>query len=142
MDIEQVAHIVALVERSQLYEVTIVDGSQSVRVVNNLDQRDITDSVDIGSLTKAQTAPNEASHDKEIQVIAPYVGRVYLNEDGAMDNLISKGKQVEKGQTVCFIDELSRLLPVVSDKSGTVNDILVANGDSVEYGQPIFNLKI
>ncbi len=75
-------------------------------------------------------------------VHATHVGRVYLSEDGATDHLVSKGDQIKKGQTICFIEELTRLLPVVSDKEGVVSDILVEDGQSVEYGQPILALEV
>lgn len=143
MDIEQIARVVGLVEGSQLLEVTITSGGQSVRVVNNLQQRDTTDSLKPASSsidTIKQTDTNNSN--KPAQITATYVGCVYLSADDTMDNLVSKGDYVEKGQTVCFIDELSRLMPVVSDKAGTVTGILVKNGDKVEYGQPIFSLEV
>ena len=73
---------------------------------------------------------------------ATHVGRVYLSEDGATDHLVGKGDHIEKGQTICYIEELTRLLPVVSDKEGVVSNILVEDGQSVEYGQPILALEI
>jgi len=58
------------------------------------------------------------------------------------DNLVKKGDRIEKGQTVCFIEELTRLLPVVSEHDGIVSDIVVEDGISVEYGQPILDVII
>ena len=142
MDIKQIARAVELVERSQLYEVTIAEGEQSIRVVNNLHQHNTINPVEETYSLETSTTQNDASSDSsKVQITATYVGRIYLSEDGATDDLVSKGDQVEQGQTVCFIDELSRLLPVISDKSGTISDVLVKSGDNVEYGQAIFELE-
>ena len=137
MDIEQVARVVKLVENSQLYKVTIEDNGQSITVVNNLNQQATVNPV------KTKAIQSGANLDSALsQVRATHVGRVYLSEDGATDPLVSKGDHIKKGQTICFIEELTRLLPVVSDKEGVVSDILVEGGQSVEYGQPILALEV
>lgn len=137
MDIEQVARVVTLVENSQLYKVTIEDNGQSVTVVNNVNQQEIVSPVKTKTIQNAENIDNALS-----KVCATHVGRVYLSEDGATDHLVSKGDHIKKGQTICFIEELTRLLPVVSDKEGIVSDILVKDGQSVEYGQPILALEV
>ena len=147
MDTEQVARVVTLVENSQLYKVTIEDDGQSITVVNNVKQQGTTNPVKTKSIQdstyKNSTEQNGVDIDNALsQVCATHVGRVYWSQDGAVDPLVSKGDYVKKGQTICFIEELTRLLPVVSDKEGVVSDILVEDGQSVEYGQPILALKV
>ena len=139
MDIEQIARVVALVENSQLHEVTIADGDQSIKVVNTLKVPSKPSHIAINDVTSATVKPNKPNS-KIRQVCATYVGQVYLSEDATTDDLIKEGDHIQKGQTVCFIDELTRLLPVVSDKSGIVTAILVESGQGVEYGQPIIVL--
>ncbi|MEC5210876.1 acetyl-CoA carboxylase biotin carboxyl carrier protein [Psychrobacter sp. PL15] len=137
MDIEQVARVVELVESSQVHEVTIANNGQSIIVVNNLNKQATTSPTGIMPSHKAENSGDEHS-----QVRAIYVGQVYLSEDDTTDNLVNKGDHIKKGQTVCFIDELTRLLPVISEKEGIVSAILVKNGQNIEYGQPIFNLEV
>lgn len=143
MDIEQVARVVTLVESSQLYKVTIEDNGQSITVVNNVKQQVIANPV------KTKTVQTDSANQNGVdttnallQVRATHVGRVYLSEDGATDPLVSQGDHIKKGQTICFIEELTRLLPVVSDKEGVVSEILVEDGQGVEYGQPILALEV
>ncbi|WP_201557005.1 acetyl-CoA carboxylase biotin carboxyl carrier protein [Psychrobacter sp. 72-O-c] len=137
MDIEQVARVVELVESSQLHEVTIANSGQSITVVNKLKQQSVTSPIETTPTHKPENGGSEHS-----QVCATYVGQIFLSEDATTANLVNKGDHIRKGQTVCFIDELTRLLPVISDKKGIVSDILVADGQNIEYGQPIFNLEI
>lgn len=135
MDVEQIARVVKLVERSQLHEITITDNGQSIKVVNNLDSQSSANPVEA-----MPTQELEQKGREPLQVRATHVGKVYLSEDDATDNLVKEGDVIEKGQTICFIEELTRLLPVVSDKEGIVDTILIENGQNIEYGQPILKL--
>ena len=137
MDIEQVARVVKLVESSQLHGVTIAEGGQSIKVVNNLGLQNNDSAVEAIPFHDPKQKDNGP-----LQVRATYVGKVYLNEDDATDNLVKEGDFIEKGQTICFIEELTRLLPVVSDKEGIVEAVLVENGQNIEYGQPILALTV
>lgn len=135
MDIEQIARVVKLVERSQLHEITIENNGQSIKVLNNVDSQSGANPVEA-----MPTQELEQKDSEPLQVRATHVGKVYLSEDDATDNLVKEGDVIEKGQTICFIEELTRLLPVVSDKAGIVDTILIENGQNIEYGQPILKL--
>ena len=138
MDIEQIARVVKLVESSQLHEVTIADNGQSIKVVNNLGAQNNVSASPIEATTTHET---DQTGSDVLQVGATYVGQVYLSEDDATDNLVKEGDHIQKGQTVCFIDELTRLQPVISNKEGVVTAVLVESGQNVEYGQPILDLS-
>ncbi|CAM3492455.1 acetyl-CoA carboxylase biotin carboxyl carrier protein subunit [Psychrobacter glaciei] len=138
MDIEQIARVVKLVESSQLHEVTIADNGQSITVVNNLGAQN---NVSANPIEATPTHEPEQTGSDVLQVGATYVGQVYLSEDDATDDLVKEGDHIQKGQTICFIDELTRLQPVISNKEGVVTAVLVENGQNVEYGQPILDLS-
>ena len=138
MDIEQIARVVKLVESSQLHEVTIADNGQSIKVVNNLG---VQSSISANPIDAAPTHEPKQQGSDTLHVCATYVGQVYLSEDDATDNLVKEGDHIQKGQTICFIDELTRLQPVISTKEGIVMAVLVENGQAIEYGQPIVEIK-
>lgn len=135
MDIQQIERVVKLVENSQLHELKISDNGQSIRVVNNLDSQS-----DGHPTAERPTRELEEGSNVPLEVCATHVGKVYLSEDDTTDKLMNEGDHIEKGQTICFIEELTRLLPVISDKAGIVDTILVENGQNIEYGQPILKL--
>lgn len=137
MDIEQIARVIKLVESSQLHEVTIANNGQSITVVNSLGSKS---SASPSTIDAMPTHDLEQKGSEVSQVCATYVGQVYLSEDDATDNLVKEGEHIQKGQTICFIEQLTRLLPVISDKEGIVTAVLVQNGQNVEYGQPIIVL--
>lgn len=133
MDIEKIEHFVKIIEKSKLHTVVIENGRQSITVVNNLDKQRTIDPV--------EAKPDEERSDY-FQVCSNYVGRVYLSKDKVMDNLVHEGDQIKKGQTICFIEVLNRLLPITSDREGIISDILIDNGQNIEYGQPILKVKM
>ncbi|MGP5211633.1 acetyl-CoA carboxylase biotin carboxyl carrier protein [Psychrobacter alimentarius] len=139
MDIEQIERVVKLVERSQLHEMTIANNGQSITVVNNVASQNSSHPTE-ATPTHETKDTSEASN-VALEVCATYVGNVYLREDDTTENLVQEGDSIEKGQTICFIEELTRLLPVISDKAGIVDTILVKNGQNIEYGQPVLKLK-
>ena len=149
MDIAAVERLVKLTEASQVYQITIEDNDQSISVVNGsrtakssvrnpIDSLSIEAGDNTNSSLKAKN--NNAQDQEALQVRSPYVGYMRLSADGATDNVVQKGDAIEIGQTIGFVEVLTKLLPVTSDKAGTVNEILVEESQVVEYGQPILQL--
>ena len=149
MDIAAVERLVKLTEASQVYQITIEDNDQSISVVNGsrtakssvrnpIDSSSIEAGDNTNSSLKAKN--NNAQDQEALQVRSPHVSYMRLSADGATDNVIQKGDAIEIGQTIGFVEVLTKLLPVTSDKAGTVNEILVEESQVVEYGQPILQL--
>ena len=150
MDIATVERLVKLTEASQVHQITVEDHDQSISVVNRSraaksPARNTIDSSsnETGDNTNSSVeAKNNNAQDQEaLQVRSPHVGYMRLSADGATDNVVQKGDAIEIGQTIGFVEVLTKLLPVTSDKAGTVSEILVEESQVVEYGQPILQLK-
>ena len=141
MDTEQVKRVVDMVERSQLHEVTIVDGAQSIKVVNTSKATSPAECVADSPVKSQDNDDSNSNSTSGKQICAPYVGIVHLSKDGATENLVKVGDTIEQGQTVCYIEELTRLLPVVSEHDGIVSEVLVEHGQGVAYGQGVFNIQ-
>jgi acetyl-CoA carboxylase biotin carboxyl carrier protein len=58
-----------------------------------------------------------------------------------VSNFCEVGSQVKQGQTLCIIEAMKLMNEIESEASGTIVDILVENGKSVEFGQKLFKLK-
>lgn len=130
MDIEHVARVVAMVEHSQVHKISIAQNGQTLTVINN-------------QTPTARSALSDRTPSGEplsTQIDAPYVGKVQLSPDAAMPPLINQGDHIHQGQTLGFIEQCARLLPIISDKSGRVTEILIKNGQDVEYGQALFRI--
>jgi acetyl-CoA carboxylase biotin carboxyl carrier protein len=96
------------------------------------------------SATVAGAAAAKASDDSDPSVVfvtSPFVGTFYRAPSPDASNFCEVGSQVKQGQALCIIEAMKLMNEIESDASGTVLDILVENGKSVEFGQKLFKLK-
>ena len=87
----------------------------------------------------AETAPAKASEGKTIN--SPIVGVFYVAPSPDSDPYVSVGKQVKKGDTVCIIEAMKCMNEIQAEESGEIVEVLVNDGDLVEYGQPLFRIR-
>ncbi len=79
--------------------------------------------------------PDDADHPGV--VTSPMVGIVYLAPEPGSPNYVANGQPVIAGQTVCMIEAMKTYNQIKAAHGGTVLRVLVANGEPVEYGQPL-----
>jgi len=79
--------------------------------------------------------------EERLEILAPLVGVYYMApEPGAMP-FVSVGDEVEPGQQVAIIEAMKLMNPILAEDHATVAEILVADAESVEYGQPLMVLE-
>jgi acetyl-CoA carboxylase biotin carboxyl carrier protein len=72
------------------------------------------------------------------QVKSPMVGTFYRSASPGAKPFVEIGSVVKEGDTICIVEAMKILNEIECDKSGTVTQILIENGEAVEYGQPLF----
>lgn len=88
--------------------------------------------------TAASAAPAApADNDKTLKVNAPMVGTFYRSPAPDAKPFIQEGSKIEVGQVFCIIEAMKLMNEIKSEVSGKIVKILVANGQAVEFGQPI-----
>ena len=75
-----------------------------------------------------------------LHVTAPTVGTFYRCPEPGSDPFVQVGDQVRPGQQVAIIEAMKLMLPVEADTAAVITQVLVEDGQSVEYGQPLFAL--
>jgi acetyl-CoA carboxylase biotin carboxyl carrier protein len=70
-------------------------------------------------------------------VLSPMVGVVYLTPEPSAPAFVGIGSKVEAGQTLLLLEAMKTFNPITAPKAGTVTQILVESGDSVDQGQPL-----
>jgi acetyl-CoA carboxylase biotin carboxyl carrier protein len=89
--------------------------------------------------TLAPSAP-AASDDNSVFVTSPFVGTFYSAPSPEAGPYTTVGQAVRKGQVVCIIEAMKLMNEIESEADGKVADVLVKNGEHVEYGQKLFRL--
>ena len=74
-------------------------------------------------------------------VKSPIVGTFYRASAPAAKAFAEPGDRVKKGQTLCIVEAMKLMNEIESDCDGEVLEILVANGQPVEYGEPLFKIR-
>ena len=76
-----------------------------------------------------------------ITIDSPMVGIMYLTPKPSSPPFVKKGQKVKKGDTICLIEAMKTFNEIKSDKDGLIKNILVNNGEAIEYGQPLFEIS-
>jgi oxaloacetate decarboxylase alpha subunit len=74
----------------------------------------------------------------QIKVTSPIVGTFYRSSSPDKPSLVEVGDMVKKGQVLCIIEAMKLMNEIESEASGKIVQVLVENGQPVEYGQPLF----
>jgi acetyl-CoA carboxylase biotin carboxyl carrier protein len=87
--------------------------------------------------------PAPAPPEEELHIVAsPIVGTFYRSPSPTAESFVKLGDTVEAGKTLCIIEAMKLMNEIPSDAGGTVVKIFVENGQPVEYGQPLFGIKV
>ena len=153
MDIRKVKKLIELLEDSCVSEIEIHEGEESVRISRHPQPGTGAFAAPIAmaapppaatvSTAPAGEPPPQESKDKPVghTVNAPMVGTFYRAPSPTAKPFVELGQHVSTGETLCIIEAMKMLNQIESDKTGTVTDILVENGQPVEYGQPLFVIE-
>ena len=108
-------------------------------VVNNV--QTVSKDYDEGNVTtQIPTTKKEDVQEGNI-VKSPMVGTFYLKPSPTSAPYVEVGKQVKTGDTLCIIEAMKLMNEIESEFSGTVKEILVSDGQTVEYGTPLFVIR-
>lgn len=95
--------------------------------------------VNVASSAEAQETPQVATDAKYIT--SPIVGVVYLQSSPDADPFVQVGKQITSNDTVCIVEAMKIMNEIKSDFNGEVVEVLVENGQMVDFGQKLFAIR-
>lgn len=146
MDIRKVKKLIELLEESNIAELEIHEGEESVRISRFGTAGPVVATpppVAAAPITPAATA-DEPQKEPEIsghKVTSPMVGSFYRAPSPGSSDFVEIGQSVKVGDTLCIIEAMKLLNQIESDKAGTIKSIMVENGQPVEYGQTLFIIE-
>jgi len=146
MDIRKVKKLIELLEQSDVSEIEIREGEESVRISRN---HAVGEPVRVAPAPAQVQVPGPAPQEESAPpaqpeghtITSPMVGTFYRAPSPSSNTFVEVGQQVEAGDTLCIIEAMKMLNQIESDVTGTVAAILVENGQPVEYGEPLFIIQ-
>lgn len=153
MDIRKIKKLIELLEQSNLTEIEIVEGEESVRLIRGGMIQQVPALAPqpmIAAAPAVAVAPpvaELAAAEDEDQipegeaVLAPMVGTFYAASSPEAQPFVSMGQSVGVGDTLCIIEAMKMFNQIEADIAGTIVAVLVETGQPVEYDQPLFVIR-
>jgi len=146
MDIRKIKKLIEMLEESDLAEIEVHEGEESLRISRNSPYTAMPAMMTAPAAAPPAPAPaataepssNENALPDGHVILAPMVGTFYRASTPGAKSFVEVGQSVGSGDTLCIIEAMKMLNQIESDKGGTVVAILVENGQPIEYNQPLF----
>ena len=147
MDISHIRKLIKLIQSSDVTEIEVTEGTQTIRISRQTQVAAVAAPMAAEyAVAAAPLAPAAApaapaaaeTVNEEHQVTSPMVGTFYAAASPDVDDFVSVGKKVKKGETLCIIEAMKMMNTIEAEYAGTVEAILMDNASPVEYGQPLF----
>jgi len=147
MDLRKLKTLIDLVAESGIAELEITEGEGKVRIVKFSQVQPVAPvavpeaTVAVAPAQAAPAAAPAASAEPVVTghiVKAPMVGTFYRAPNPNAPAFVEVGASVKEGDSLCIIEAMKLLNEIEADKTGVIKEILVENGEPVEFGQPLF----
>ena len=153
MDIRKVKKLIELLEESNINEIEIKEGEESVRISRNGGQPQAfaatapiyATPAPAATAAAAEPAPAAApvvpaAAETGHILRSPMVGTFYRSPSPTSAPFVEVGQTVKAGDIVCIIEAMKMMNQIEADRSGTIAAILVENGHPVEFDQSLFSI--
>jgi len=154
MDLRKLKTLIDLVSESNVSELEITEAEGKVRIVKSAPPAApllapvvaaAAPAVAVAAAAVPAPAASEAAAapaaPKGHVIKSPMVGTFYRSSSPGAKPFAEVGQSVKEGQAVCIVEAMKILNEIEADKAGTITEILVENGQAVEYGQPLFVIE-
>ncbi len=139
MELENILKLIDKVSASGLTEFTMEEGNLQLSMKKEeMPVKNVTTSVEVKG---AENVPTPVMEEEGNQVTSPLVGTFYLAPSPDAVPFVNIGDTVKKGQTLGIIEAMKLMNEIECEYDGVVADVLVKNGEMVEYGQPLFVIR-
>lgn len=147
MDIRKVKKLIELLEESNINEIEIKEGEESVRISRGSSAA-VAPAVAYAAPTPvaapapaaAPAAEAEAPTHSGHVVTSPMVGTFYRSPSPSSPSFVEVGQTVKVGDVICIVEAMKMMNQIEADKAGVVEAILVEDGQPVEFDQPLVTI--
>ncbi len=150
MDIRKVKKLIELLEESNINELEITEGEESVRISRGVPMQAYAAPAPLAPQPAAIAAPAAPVAAAPVAaapeglaghiVKSPMVGTYYASPAPGSDAFVSVGSTVKVGDVLCILEAMKMMNQIEADKAGTIGAILAEDGDPIEYDQPLFTI--
>ncbi len=145
MDIRKIKKLIDLIQQSDVAEIEIHEGEESVRISRNSTTAPVmmaAPAVAPAAVAAPATPVAEVPADNTANAVkSPMVGTFYRSSSPEAPSFVEIGQTVAEGDVICIIEAMKMFNQIEADRSGTVKAILVENGHPVEFDEPLIIIE-
>ena len=153
MDLRKLKKLIDLVEESGIAEIEVTEGEEKVRITRSLAAPQPVyaaapavaaapaPAAAAAAPVAASGAPAAPARDLSKAQTSPMVGTFYRAPGPNAPVFVEVGQSVNAGDTLCIIEAMKLMNEIEAERSGVVKEILVENGQPVEFGEPLFIIE-
>ena len=151
MDLRKIKTLIQLLQDSELAEIEVKDGEESVRLsrASQVPTAPAAQTLAVAAAPAPQAPAEPASAPEPApppepqgeQVTSPMVGTFYSAPSPTSPPFVKVGDSVQAGDVLCVIEAMKTMNHIESEYAGEVAAVLVENAEPVEYGQPLFTIR-
>lgn len=153
MDLRKLKKLIDLVEESGIAEIEVTEGEEKVRITRTTAAQPVYSApvqqqpavmaapVAVPAEAAPAAAVPAAGPDLSKAMKSPMVGTFYRAASPTSAPFVEVGQTVNAGDTLCIIEAMKLMNEIEADHSGVVKEILVSNGQPVEFGEPLFIIE-
>ena len=142
MDIRKVKKLIELLEESGLSEIEITEGEDKVRIsrqsTSSVNEVQVIPTQQVNNIIDNEVVAENHHNNSFHKILAPMIGTFYQSSEPEAKAFVKVGDPVSKGDTLCIIEAMKMMNQIECDVDGTIERILVQNGDPVEYDEVLF----
>lgn len=158
MDIRKIRKLIELLEETGISEIEIKEGEESLRLSRHSTHSEAPSIRYVTSSPSEYTAAQQITHatapvstppetkapapvSSGHKIRSPMVGTMYTSSSPEAAPFVTTGQMIKAGDTLCIIEAMKMFNEIEADRSGKIVEILVSNGEPVEFDQPLFIIE-
>lgn len=148
MYFEEIKQLAALLKESDLTEIEVERDGMRLKVVksratdNNMYSMQLPQPIVSSPVSTQVETAVQAVQDNLFVIKSPIVGTLYMSSSPDAVAFVDRGSKINANSVVCIIEAMKVMNEILADVDGEIVEILVKNGSPVEYGQPLFKVKL
>ena len=131
--------LIKKIKDNNLGSIKLSNKYNTIEISNNKINQNNSENIQNNLSSSNQKTKNE-TNDNLISIDSPMVGIIYLTPKPSSPPFAKKGQKIKKGETICLIEAMKTFNEIKSDRDCTIKNIMVKNGEAVEFGQPLFEI--
>ncbi|AZO95667.1 acetyl-CoA carboxylase biotin carboxyl carrier protein [Halocella sp. SP3-1] len=146
MNLDEIKALIELIKETDITEINVEEKETKISIKRGFQASEAEQFIDIQR--KPSQIEDQGNQEKDDivdsnreEIVAPMVGTFYRAPAPDVDPFVAKGDIVNPGDTLCIIEAMKLMNEIEVETRGKIVEILVENGQAVEYGEPLFVIE-